>query len=108
MMPPLKLTSASRGCSEPNVSAGLDDWRNRTVRTSTPLTVNSGCEQENDAIQKVPESWVNMHCVMQLLMKKSNMIYQHNDHNLVAKETKDSGEKHIMVHSMEGRMVMLQ
>jgi hypothetical protein len=25
-------------------------------------------------------------------MKKSNMIYQYDDHNLVAKETKASGE----------------
>ncbi|KAJ4349143.1 hypothetical protein N0V95_004838 [Ascochyta clinopodiicola] len=45
----------------------------------------------------VAESWVNMNCVMQLLMKKSNMIYQYDDHNLVAKETKASGEKYIMV-----------
>ncbi|KAF3043790.1 hypothetical protein E8E12_010306 [Didymella heteroderae] len=45
----------------------------------------------------VGESWVNMHCVMQLLMKKSNMIYQYNDHNLVAKETKASGENYVFV-----------
>ena len=45
----------------------------------------------------VGESWVNMHCVMQLLMKKSNMIYQYDDHNLVALETKASGESHVFV-----------
>jgi uncharacterized protein YbjT (DUF2867 family) len=45
----------------------------------------------------VGESWVNMHCVMQLLMKKSNMIYQYEDHSLVAKETKASGEKYVFV-----------
>jgi nucleoside-diphosphate-sugar epimerase len=45
----------------------------------------------------VGESWVNMHCVMQLLMKKSNMIYQYDDHNLVAKETKASGESYVFV-----------
>jgi hypothetical protein len=45
----------------------------------------------------VGESWVNMHCVMQLLMKKSNMIYQYDDHNLVAKETQESGVNHVFV-----------
>ena len=45
----------------------------------------------------VGESWVNMHCVMQLLMKKSNMIYQYDDHNLVAKETKASGVNYVFV-----------
>lgn len=45
----------------------------------------------------VGESWVNMHCVMQLLMKKSNMIYQYDDHNLVAKETQTSGETFVFV-----------
>jgi nucleoside-diphosphate-sugar epimerase len=45
----------------------------------------------------VGESWPNMHCVLRLLMKKSNMIYQYDDHNLVAKETKASGEKYVFV-----------
>jgi putative NADH-flavin reductase len=45
----------------------------------------------------VAESWENMNCMMQLLMKKSNMIYQYDDHNLVAKETKDSGENYVFV-----------
>ncbi|KAJ8111575.1 hypothetical protein OPT61_g5862 [Boeremia exigua] len=45
----------------------------------------------------VGESWVNMHCVMQLLMRKSNMIYQYDDHNLVATETKASGENYVFV-----------
>jgi len=43
------------------------------------------------------ESWTNLHCVMRLLMKKSNMIYQYEDHNLVAKETKASGETYVFV-----------
>lgn len=43
------------------------------------------------------ESWANMGCVMQLLMSKSNMIYQYNDHNLVADETKASGVTYVLV-----------
>lgn len=45
----------------------------------------------------VGESWANMHYVMQLLMRKSNMIYQYDDHNLVAKETKASGKTSVFV-----------
>jgi putative NADH-flavin reductase len=45
----------------------------------------------------VAESWDNMNCMMQLLMSKSNMIYQYDDHNLVAKETKESGETYVFV-----------
>lgn len=45
----------------------------------------------------VGESWANLHCVMQLLMKQSNMIYQYDDHNLVTKETKASGENYVFV-----------
>ncbi|KAH7392332.1 putative TrkA-N domain dehydrogenase [Phaeosphaeria sp. MPI-PUGE-AT-0046c] len=45
----------------------------------------------------VGESWTNMSCVLQLLMSKSNMIYQYDDHNLVAKETKASGMTHVFV-----------
>jgi hypothetical protein len=45
----------------------------------------------------VAESWPNMHCVLRLLMKKSNMIYQYDDHNLVAKEVKASGENYVFV-----------
>lgn len=45
----------------------------------------------------VGESWPNLHCTMRLLMKQSNMIYQYDDHNLVAKETKASGEKYVFV-----------
>ncbi|KAF2023540.1 hypothetical protein EK21DRAFT_105236 [Setomelanomma holmii] len=43
----------------------------------------------------VRESWRNLHCVMRLLMKQSNMIYQYDDHNLVAKETKASGDNYV-------------
>jgi hypothetical protein len=35
--------------------------------------------------------------VLRLLMSKSNMIYQYNDHNAVAKETKASGETYVFV-----------
>jgi uncharacterized protein YbjT (DUF2867 family) len=45
----------------------------------------------------VAESWPNMHWVLRLLMKKSNMIYQYDDHNLVAKEVKASGENYVFV-----------
>jgi putative NADH-flavin reductase len=45
----------------------------------------------------VGESWENMNCMMQLLMKKSNMIYQYDDHNLVTRETRDSGENYVFV-----------
>lgn len=45
----------------------------------------------------VGESWPNMHWVLRLLMKKSNMIYQYDDHNLVTKETKSSGEEYVLV-----------
>jgi uncharacterized protein YbjT (DUF2867 family) len=45
----------------------------------------------------VGESWANMNCLMQLLMKQSNMIYQYDDHNLVAKETKESGVNYVFV-----------
>jgi nucleoside-diphosphate-sugar epimerase len=45
----------------------------------------------------VGESWANLHCVMRLLMKHSNMIYQYDDHNLVTKETKASGRNFVFV-----------
>ncbi|KAF1941427.1 NAD(P)-binding protein [Clathrospora elynae] len=45
----------------------------------------------------VAESWPNLHWVMRLLMKKSNMIYQYDDHNLVTKEVKASGETYVFV-----------
>ena len=45
----------------------------------------------------VAESWANLHCVMQLLMSKSNMIYQYKDHDEVAKEVRASGENFVMM-----------
>ncbi|KAF1838457.1 putative TrkA-N domain dehydrogenase [Decorospora gaudefroyi] len=45
----------------------------------------------------VAESWLNMHWALRLLMRKSNMIYQYNDHNLVTKEVKASGENYVFV-----------
>ncbi|KAF2124237.1 NAD-dependent epimerase/dehydratase-like protein [Dothidotthia symphoricarpi CBS 119687] len=44
----------------------------------------------------VAESWPNLHCVMRLLMKNSNMIYQYQDHDAVAKEVRDSGVRYVM------------
>ena len=45
----------------------------------------------------VGDSWPNMHFLMRLLMKKSNMIYQYNDHNAVDEEVRASGVKFVMV-----------
>lgn len=45
----------------------------------------------------VGESWTQMHCVLRLLMSKSNMIYQYDDHNLAAQETRASGETYVFV-----------
>jgi hypothetical protein len=45
----------------------------------------------------VAESWLNLQWILRLLMKKSNMIYQYDDHNLVAKEVKASGENYVFV-----------
>jgi putative NADH-flavin reductase len=45
----------------------------------------------------VAESWPNMQCVLRMLMKSSNMIYQYDDHNLVSKEVKESGVNFVMV-----------
>lgn len=45
----------------------------------------------------VGDSWSNMACVLRLLMKKSNMIYQYDDHNLVDKETRAAGVDYVMV-----------
>ncbi|EHA28137.1 hypothetical protein ASPNIDRAFT_189060 [Aspergillus niger ATCC 1015] len=45
----------------------------------------------------VGESWDNMHCVLRLLMKKSNMSYQYDDHNATAKAVQASGLDYVMV-----------
>jgi putative NAD(P)-binding protein len=44
----------------------------------------------------VGDSWPNLHCVLRLLMKKSNMIYQYDDHNLVDKEVRASGLDYVL------------
>ncbi|RKU39806.1 hypothetical protein DL546_000356 [Coniochaeta pulveracea] len=43
----------------------------------------------------VAESWPNMHWALRMLMKKSNMIYQYDDHNLVASEVRASGVDYV-------------
>jgi hypothetical protein len=45
----------------------------------------------------VGESWTNMHCALRLLMSKSNMSYQYEDHNLVDEEVRASSVIHVLV-----------
>lgn len=45
----------------------------------------------------VGDSWCHMNFAMRLLMRKSNMIYQYHDHNLVDKEVRESGVNFVMV-----------
>ncbi|KAF7588824.1 hypothetical protein BBP40_005178 [Aspergillus hancockii] len=45
----------------------------------------------------VGESWANMNCLLQVLMKNSNMIYQYDDHNLTDREVRASGVDFVMV-----------
>lgn len=41
----------------------------------------------------VGPSWNNMACMLRLLMSKSNMIHQYEDHNHTDREVQDSGER---------------
>ncbi|KAL2817933.1 hypothetical protein BDW59DRAFT_182022 [Aspergillus cavernicola] len=43
------------------------------------------------------DSWVNMNCVLQLLMKKSNMHYQYEDHNAAETVVRNSGVDYVFV-----------
>ncbi|OGM42669.1 TrkA-N domain dehydrogenase [Aspergillus bombycis] len=45
----------------------------------------------------VGDSWKNMNCALQLLMKKSNMIYQYEDHNHTDREVRASGIDFVLV-----------
>ncbi|KAL3461722.1 NAD(P)-binding protein [Aspergillus heterothallicus] len=45
----------------------------------------------------VGESWGNMNCMLQLLMKKSNMYLQYDDHNAVTEIVKGSGVEYVLV-----------
>ncbi|OOF94041.1 hypothetical protein ASPCADRAFT_131677 [Aspergillus carbonarius ITEM 5010] len=45
----------------------------------------------------VGDSWVNLHCVLRLLMKTSNMSYQYDDHNETEREVRASGVDYVMV-----------
>ena len=45
----------------------------------------------------VGASWPNMSCVLRLLMSKSNMSYQYDDHNHTHREVRDSGVTYVMV-----------
>ncbi|MCJ1334642.1 hypothetical protein MMC10_011354 [Thelotrema lepadinum] len=45
----------------------------------------------------VGDSWPNMHFLLRLLMKKSNMSYQFDDHNSVDKEVRASKVNFVMV-----------
>ena len=44
----------------------------------------------------VGETWPNMSYMLRLLVKKSNMCYQFDDHNLVAKEIKTAGVDYVL------------
>jgi len=44
----------------------------------------------------VGETWPNMSYMLRLLVKKSNMCYQFDDHNLVAKEIKTAGVTYVL------------
>lgn len=43
------------------------------------------------------DSWPNMHWLLRLTFRHTNMWYQTEDHNLVDQETKASGVKYVMV-----------
>ncbi|PLB54054.1 putative TrkA-N domain dehydrogenase [Aspergillus steynii IBT 23096] len=45
----------------------------------------------------VAESWSNMPCLLRLLMSKSNMIYQYNDHNETDRLIRASGLTYVFV-----------
>jgi hypothetical protein len=45
----------------------------------------------------VGNSWTNMHCLLQVLMKKSSMIHQYDDHNHTDREVRASGVNFVMV-----------
>jgi hypothetical protein len=45
----------------------------------------------------VGDSFPNMHFLLRLVMKNSNMSYQYDDHNLVDKEIKESGLDYVLV-----------
>ena len=45
----------------------------------------------------VGESWGNMSCVLRLLMGKSNMSYQYDDHNATARVVRESGLDYVLV-----------
>jgi hypothetical protein len=73
-----------------NIVAAMKDHKSKSKSTQTPKIIIMQAFG-------VGESWANLHCVMRLLMKQSNMIYQYDDHNLVAEETKASGERYVFV-----------
>ncbi|KAJ5713858.1 uncharacterized protein N7483_011039 [Penicillium malachiteum] len=45
----------------------------------------------------VGTSWDNMSCILQLLMSKSNMRYQYDDHNQTDREVRESGVNFVFV-----------
>ncbi|ESZ95929.1 hypothetical protein SBOR_3742 [Sclerotinia borealis F-4128] len=44
----------------------------------------------------VGDSWPHMHFLLRMLMKKSNLYMQYDDHNLVDKEVKASGMNYVL------------
>ncbi|KAE8151521.1 TrkA-N domain dehydrogenase [Aspergillus avenaceus] len=45
----------------------------------------------------VGESWTEMPCLLRMLMEKSNMIYQYQDHNETDRQVRASGVDYVMV-----------
>lgn len=45
----------------------------------------------------VGDSWDNMSCVLQLLMSKSNMRFQYDDHNHTDREVREKGVTFVFV-----------
>ncbi|RHZ57499.1 NAD(P)-dependent oxidoreductase [Aspergillus thermomutatus] len=45
----------------------------------------------------VGDSWLNMNCILQLLMKRSNMSYQYDDHNEAERIVRASGVDYVFV-----------
>ncbi|KAG9237481.1 NAD-dependent epimerase/dehydratase-like protein [Amylocarpus encephaloides] len=67
------------------------------ANVTTVMKENGSCKIVVMQALGVGNSWGNLNWAMQLLMKKSNMIYQYDDHNLVAQEVSDAGVSYVFV-----------
>jgi len=74
-------------------------------RLMANCNANIGAAMKEFGVQKlvvlqafgVGDSWPNMHCVLRLLMSKSNMSYQYLDHNQTEREVRNSGVTYVLV-----------